>query len=181
MSYLFKHRYIISFLILFLGAAWIWTNRLPETPATQIQAPQTGFSAPDFVLSTQDGVQVSLEDLEGKPLIINFWASWCPPCRAEMPAFQQVYQEYSDQGLMIAAVNMTHQDSLADINNFVDQNQLSFPILMDEQGLVSKQYNIHSLPTTFFIDSSGTIQRVIIGGPIPLSLMRIEITNLLEN
>jgi peroxiredoxin len=181
MSYLFKGRYLISVIILLLGAGWIWISRIPEVPTPEAQAPQAGFHAPDFILTSQNGTQISLDELKGKPLIINFWASWCPPCRAEMPSFQQVSQEYSDAGLVVVGINLTNQDSLAEVSAFVNQNQLSFPVLLDEYGTVSQIYNVHSLPTTFFVDRNGVIQRVIIGGPIPLSLMRIEIANLIED
>jgi len=112
--------------------------------------------------------------------MVNFWASWCPPCRAEMPAFQQIVEEYHSTDLIIAAVNLTNQDSLSDAREFINKYQLTFPILFDSNGSASQAYNVYSLPTTFFINRQGYIQKIIIGGPIPISLLRVELDKLLE-
>jgi len=132
-------------------------------------------------LATPGGDEITLSDLLGYPVIINFWASWCPPCRAEMPAFQQVYEEYQDRGLIIAAVNATNQDSRSDAVDFAATNHLTFPILLDISGSASRSYNLHSLPTTVFVDREGVIQKIIIGGPIPVPLIRVEIEKLLQD
>lgn len=98
-----------------------------------------------------------------------------------MPAFQQAWQEYGDSDLMILAVNATHQDSLPDIERFVVQNDLSFPILLDSNGSISSAYQIRALPTTVLINQEGVITKTIIGGPIPLSLLRVEADLLLKD
>jgi peroxiredoxin len=97
-----------------------------------------------------------------------------------MPDFQQARIEYADTDLEIIAINATHQDSLADVERFVQQNMLEFPILLDSGGNASHSYQIHSLPTTFIIDREGVIIKTLIGGPVPLSLLRIEANQLLE-
>ena len=160
---------------------WIWLSREPANVSSQnrLQAPQAGLYTPGFSLSSIDGKEVSLADLAGSPIIINFWASWCPPCRAEMPDFQQAYLEYSDTDLVLISINSTSQDSLQDVLSFVESYQLTFPILLDTTGVVTRTFNVHSLPTSFFIDRGGIITKVLIGGPIPLSLMRVEINKLL--
>lgn len=182
-TYFNKLRIPLSVTILIAGLAWIWFSRLSDRSdsSSLIKAAQVGFSAPDFSLLSLDSQEQTLTDLGGKPLILNFWASWCPPCKAEMPAFEEAFQEYSSSGLQIIAINATNQDSLADVSRFVQEYKLSFPILMDQTGEVSKDYLIHSLPTTYFIDKHGIIKEVIIGGPIPLSLLRIQANLLLSD
>ncbi len=179
-----RFRYLFfSVILLGAGALWIWLSREPANVSWHVplQAPQTGLYTPYFSLSSTDGREVSLADLTGSPIIINFWASWCPPCRAEMSDFQQAYLEYSETDLVIASINSTSQDSLQNVLSFVENNQLTFPILLDKTGAVIRTYYVHSLPTTFFIDRSGIIKNILIGGPIPLSLMRVEINKLLQD
>jgi len=182
-SYRIHYQRIFYILILLAGGSWIWISRVPSalTSSDRIAAPRESFSAPDFRLATPGGDEITLSDLLGYPVIINFWASWCPPCRAEMPAFQQVYEEYQDRGLIIAAVNATNQDSRSDAVDFAATNHLTFPILLDISGSASRSYNLHSLPTTVFVDREGVIQKIIIGGPIPVPLIRVEIEKLLQD
>ncbi len=181
-SYRFERQYLISILILLAGAAWIWFSRLPSDSISSqsISAPQVSFLAPDFSLTTLSGDNFVLSDLKGSPVIINFWASWCPPCRAEMPAFQQVFAEYADQGLIIAAVNATNQDSISEASAFASENYLAFPVPLDKTGSVSRSYNLHSLPTTIFVDNQGIIKKIIIGGPIPTALIRVQVEKLVQ-
>ena len=182
-SYRIERRQLISILILLAGAVWIWFSRVPTDSISpqSIYAPQESFLAPDFTLTTLEGELLILSDLRGYPVILNFWASWCPPCRAEMPALQQVFDEYEDLGLIIAAINATNQDSLSEAAAFVSKNSLTFPIPLDKTGLVSRSYNLHSLPTTVFIDSQGIIRKIIIGGPIPTALVRIQVEKLFQD
>jgi peroxiredoxin len=177
-----KPKILTPLLISGLLLAWVWFSRIPASAqSTQtIEAPKNNFLAPLFTLKTLDEKTVSLEDLRGQPIILNFWASWCPPCRAEMPDFQEAWQEYGGTDLIIIGINATYQDSLREVNSFVNQNHLEFPILLDPDGRVSGLYNIHSLPTTFIIDQEGIIRKTLIGGPIPLSLLRIEADKLLQ-
>lgn len=163
------------------GLAWIWLSRFPvdSIPASLVEAPQVGFSAPDFTLPDLDSQEISLSDYRGSPVILNFWASWCPPCKAEMPAFQKAFQEYAGSDLQIIAINATNQDSIAAVLSFTEEHGITIPILLDQTGFVSKEYLVHSLPTTYFIGKDGTIKEVIIGGPLPLSLLRIQANGLI--
>jgi peroxiredoxin len=142
--------------------------------------PQVGFQAPDFELENSTGETIRLSELRGRPVLVNVWASWCPPCRAEMPAMQTVYQQYQDQGFIVLAVNATDQDDRQDALDFAQEWQLSFPILFDTQGQVSRQYQVRSLPTSFFIDPQGVIREVVVGGPMAEALLRIRVEQLLE-
>ena len=173
----------LSLAILIFGAAWIWYSRSPEGSTTQgeIQAPQVGFTAPDFTLETFDNQSFTLSELRGNAVLVNFWASWCPPCRSEMPAMQRVYEDLQDQGFIILAVNSTHQDNLGDAITFAQVRNLRFPILLDRDGSAGAAYDVRSLPTSFFIDPQGTIQDVVVGGPMSEALLRIRAEQLLES
>lgn len=161
---------------------WIWGSRVPQTrlPSNQIEAPKESFLAPDFILETRNGEPTSLTALRGQPIILNFWASWCPPCRAEMPAFERARIEYLDTDLVILAVNATHQDSISNVNDFITEHNLDMTILLDSSGIASSKYQIHSLPTTFMINREGVITKTLIGGPIPLSTLRVHANQLLQ-
>jgi thiol-disulfide isomerase/thioredoxin len=127
-----------------------------------------------------DGGEITLSELRGHPVILNLWASWCPPCRAEMPALQRVYEANRERGLEILAVNMTSQDSQSSAKNFVDQNGLTFTIPLDRLGLVSNIYQSRALPSTFFVDRQGVIQKVVIGGPMSEVLIESVVEMLLS-
>jgi peroxiredoxin len=174
---------LLKAILIGLGFVWVWISRIPSGTSGQeeIQAPQTGFTAPDIALETSSGDLLELRDLRGQAVILNFWASWCPPCRAEMPAFQQAVDEFADTDLIVLGVNSTSQDSLANVEKFIQEYQLKFTIPLDIQGQASRSYQVLSLPTTFFIDREGIIKKVIVGGPIPLSLLRVEVQHLLQD
>jgi len=165
-------------LLLTLGLVWIWLSAVPASTVMngRISSPQSGFQAPDFTLNTIDGQNIKLSDLRGKAVIVNFWASWCPPCRTEMPALERVYQRYKNNGLVILAVNSTVQDSRKTAQDFVSQNNLNFPVPLDDSGLVTRLYRVQSLPTTFFINADGVIDEIVIGGPMAEALLisRVE-------
>ncbi|MCK4977815.1 MAG: TlpA family protein disulfide reductase [Anaerolineales bacterium] len=131
-------------------------------------------------METIHGETVTLSELQGRPVIINLWASWCPPCRAEMPALQNVYEDYQDQGLVVLAVNATDQDNLDEAIEFAQEHWLTFPVLLDVTGMVSRMYKLQSLPTTFFVDDTGVIQEIVIGGPMAEALLRVRVEQLLE-
>ncbi len=169
--------------IVVLGLAWTLksADKNGASTAGLIPAPQQGFLAPDFTLETLAGESITLSELRGKAVLLNFWATWCPPCRAEMPAFQQAYQDYSDQDFVILAVNAIQQDNLAAIHEFQAEYGLSFPIVLDNDGNVSRAYQVRSLPTSFFIDKDGVISEVVIGGPIAEALIRSRIEELVNH
>ena len=156
-----KYWTLVSIIILTLGAVWVWMSVVPpgSTTSGAIAAPQEGFQAPDFELRTLEGESVTLSDLRGKAIILNFWATWCPPCRSEMPAMQQVYTDYEPDGFVVLAVNNTQQDRREDVENFILEQGLTFPVLLDNTGGVSTRYQVHSMPTSFFIDPEGIITR----------------------
>jgi peroxiredoxin len=174
-------RILINLFLLLAGALWIWFSRVSPQAALAGSrvAPRPGFQAPDFELSTPQGAQISLSALRGQPVIINLWASWCPPCRAEMPALQNVYETYHGQGLEILAVNATSQDDVQAAVEFSTQLGLTFPILLDADGRVSRLYQLQSLPSTYFVGRDGSIQEVVVGGPMAEALLRVRVERLL--
>jgi peroxiredoxin len=175
--FLSKRIYTISSIgLLLLSLIWIFISSTPAAPQTAVtlSQPRKGFYAPDFELTTLTGETVRLSALRGKPVILNFWASWCIPCQAEMPALQKVYAEYKDQGLQVVAVNMTFQDQQDQAAAFVDKNGLTFPIPLDMKGDAGRSYLIQALPSSFFIGSNGIIIDTIIGGPIDEAVFRSQ-------
>lgn len=123
----------------------------------------------DFSLFDQNGMQWTLSELKGKIVVLNFWATWCPPCKQEMPFFEQVYDDLLDSGdedvfiLGIASPNFYREKDFPDIVKFLNSNNYFYPCLMDFDGIVSGAYNVYAYPTTFFIDRNGETQNVIIG------------------
>lgn len=176
-----RERRLVFAAVLLVSAAWIGISA-PEVDQLKNaqEAASVGFLAPDFSLDTMQGETIRLADLRGQGVIINLWASWCGPCRAEMPAMQNVYEDFKDQGFTILAVNATNQDNLAAARAFVEELGLSYPILLDVNGETSDLYNLRALPSTFFIDREGRIQEVIIGGPMAEALLEIRAQKLIE-
>jgi thiol-disulfide isomerase/thioredoxin len=176
-----NQRIILYLLILIAGAAWIVLSADTTNAATdKTSAPQAGFTAPDFTLKTPDGEEYTLSKLKGNAVLVNLWATWCPPCRAEMPAIDKMYQEYKDQGFIVLAVNMTYQDDPANIAPFIQKYNLTFPILLEETGDVGAAYQLRSLPSSYFINRAGVIQEVVIGGPMSEALLRTRIEQILK-
>lgn len=152
------------------GAAFSYLTQLQENETDQQEASvdrykessKIGYMAPSFELIGLDGKQYSLASLHGKPVVINFWASWCDPCKEEAPELVELYDQYKDS-LEIYAVNLTKNDRVKDVHDFVETYHLNFPVLLDSKGEIAKKYNILAIPTTFFIDSDGKIVDQIIG------------------
>lgn len=173
-------RIILYILTLIAGAAWIALSAQTGPPAAEIPAPQAGFPAPDFTLKTPAGETYSLTNLKGNAVLVNMWATWCPPCKAEMPAIEKVYNEYKDQGFVVLAIDQTYQDDPFNIAPFIEDYNMTFPILLDETGDTARIYKVRSLPTSFFIDRYGFITEVVVGGPMSESLLRIRIEEALK-
>jgi peroxiredoxin len=176
-------RRTLEILALLVGLIWIFASADSTGTSTggRIPAPQKGFLAPDFNLATPKGEKVTLSNLRGKAVLINIWATWCPPCRAEMPAMESFYQQYKASGLIVLGINATNQDNQLDIVPFVNQYGLSFPILLDEVGELGQKYELRSLPSSYFIDRNGTIAAVVIGGPMSDALLRTNIEAILKS
>lgn len=114
--------------------------------------------APDFTVYTADGKAVKLSDMKGKPVVLNFWASWCPPCKAEMPDFDKVCKEY-DGRVTFMMVNLTDgkNETVESARNFIHMMEYSFPVYYDTKMDATNKYGIQSIPTTYFIDAEGNL------------------------
>lgn len=118
-----------------------------------------GMVAPSFTLKNLAGEEVNLKDYKGKKVMLNFWATWCPPCKEEMPAMEEFYNNESGN-VEILAINLDPQN---DVKSFVEKNHLTFPVLLDELGTTQQTYQVISIPTTFILDEQGLILKKHIG------------------
>ena len=147
-----------------LGTGWILQSQEPPgsevDPAGLASAPVAGYLAPDFTLTLVNGESITLSDLRGTPVVLNFWATWCPPCRAEIPHFQAASRKYNGQ-VIVAGVD--DGEPLATVSPFVSEMGMTYPILLDLDSAVAIRYRVSALPTTFFIDADGVIQEVYPG------------------
>lgn len=143
-----------------------------DIPGAKLSSLREGAEAPDFELTTLDGKTVKLSDYRGKKVILNFWATWCPPCKAEMPHMQNFYEENKDQNVEILAVNLTNMDKGRDaIDAFVKEYGLTFPIPLDEEGDAGTTYQAFTIPTSYILDEKGVITKKIVG-PMDENMMK---------
>jgi len=134
-----------------------------------------GFTAPDFTLPTVDGREISLSDYRGRPVILNFWASWCGPCRYEVPAFKAFYERYPEEQVVIIAVST--QDDPDSARGYAIADGLKFVIPVDPRGVVANLYNVRGLPTTFIINENGVIKSIKIGPFLSVDEMEERLTS----
>lgn len=146
----------------FLVGFTVYTNMNKTIAVVAEQKPTVGYAAPHFSLIGLDGKTYKVEGKRNKPIVINFWASWCGPCQEEAPDLAKVYKKYKDQ-IDFYAINSTSNDQLGEAKKFVETYELPFPVPLDEKGVVSKQYQIIAFPTTFFIDKNGMIVHQVMG------------------
>jgi peroxiredoxin len=155
-------RVIILLAAFLLGVAWILESRERVAGAEPVleSAPIAGYAAPDFTLQSTNGETVSLSDFRGTPLVLNFWATWCPPCRAEIPFFQSASQKYNGQVAILGVNDGERPDTVLD---FVGDYGMTYPVLLDTGSAVSVRYRVTALPTTVFINADGVIAELFPG------------------
>jgi len=177
-----NQRIILYILLLIAGASWIVlsADTTKVSASNNTTAPQAGFTAPDFTLKTPQGEAYTLSKLKGQAVLVNLWATWCPPCRAEMPSIEKIYLEYKDKGFVVLALNMTYQDDPLAVVPFLQDHGLTFPVLLDETGETAFAYQLRSLPSSYFINRNGTVSEVVIGGPMSEALLRARIEKILQ-
>jgi peroxiredoxin len=120
-----------------------------------------GELAPDFALKTLDGQTIQLSSLKGNGVLLNFWATWCEPCRREMPLMEEKYEILKNSGVEFLAVNIAEPD--IPVFSFVDRLGITFPILMDREKIITQLYGVGPLPSTFFIDKEGNVVSHFVG------------------
>ena len=125
------------------------------------QTPKEDLQAIDFTLKDLTGRPRNLSSYKGKLVFLNFWATWCGPCRAEIPSMEQLYSELKDQGFTIVAVNS--QEPPEQVSAFVEETGMSFPVLLDSTGKVGAVYGVRAIPTTYIIDPQGAIRGRMVG------------------
>ncbi len=148
-----------------LFSEWLGRPGAATPPAVAVavtsKASAASVQAPDFTLKDLEGNVVSLSDFRGQAVLINFWATWCPPCRFEMPAIEEVYRKYRTQGFQVLAVDI--QEPPDAVQRFVEQLGLTFTVLLDEDGSVAQQYWVRGIPTSFFVNRQGAIIAARVG------------------
>jgi peroxiredoxin len=164
---------------LVLGAAFAWAACRPKKEAggalpegwiaDGAGPPDVGKPAADFRLPALNGNLVSLSELRGQVVLVNFWATWCAPCRVEMPEIVRAYERYKSRGFTVLAVNV--EDDWPEAAEFAQQYGLPFPVLLDKEGRLSRAWRLRGLPSTIFIDRSGTVAVVHLG---PLTAEMID-------
>ncbi|AEH47705.1 TlpA disulfide reductase family protein [Parageobacillus thermoglucosidasius] len=153
-------KFIAVILLLAITGYGIW-NALAAEKAKEVGL-SVGNVAPDFSLRTLDGQAVRLSDFRGKPVIVNFWTTWCPPCKKEMPDMEKFYKAYHSE-VALLAVHLTSQDTRENAKSFVSEYQISFPVALDEKKKALKLYQIQTIPTSYIIDRDGVIRKKIVG------------------
>jgi cytochrome c biogenesis protein CcmG, thiol:disulfide interchange protein DsbE len=152
--------------ILVLSGVWLLTgNTQAGGPALSEVTP---YDAPGFTLKTLDGGEIDLQQYKGKVVLLNFWGTWCEPCKEETPALQNAYEQLQDEGLVVIGVDLfdserANQRGLADVQRFAALYGVTYPIALDETGSVGRSYAIAPIPTSYFIDQDGKVRYIRVG------------------
>jgi thiol-disulfide isomerase/thioredoxin len=152
--------------LLVLSGVWLVAGR--DTAAVPTITEVEPYDAPGFTLQNLDGAPVSLSDLKGKVVVLNFWGTWCDPCKEETPALEAAYQKLKDQGLVIVGVDLYNAErsrnyGLQEVRQFANRYGVTYPIVLDESGSVGQAYAIHPIPTSYFIDQQGKVRYLKVG------------------
>ncbi len=149
--------------LLVLSGVWVLAGR-NEDPFPQVTQVEP-YPAPDFALQALDGSTVRLGDYRGQVVLLNFWGTWCEPCKAETPALQAAYERFKDEGLVIIGVDLLYTERQArrdieDVKAFARTYGVTYPLVLDEDGGVSRAYAINPIPTTYIIDPEGNVRYI---------------------
>lgn len=172
-----KYIYYIIAIFLSVGLVTACSNNRDSPSETTSKAPaslkalfqdagvhfvgEQEIQAPNFMLQDLTGKSVNLTELQGKIVFLNFWATWCPPCRAEMPSIENFYNRYKEKDVHVLAVNI--QEEAPVVRSFLEKNLYSFPIVLDSSGRTAQLYGIRGIPTTFILDRKGNVLGTLVG------------------
>lgn len=151
----------IGLLLIAAGLVWMQARPSAATPQISNLPAVQGNPAPNIELTTLGGQRMALDNYAGQVVLVNFWATWCPPCKAEMPGINRFYEANKAKGLTVLAVNAREGEGL--VRPFIQSNGFSFPVLLDPEGQAVDRYRVNSFPTTFIVDRNGVIRYVQIG------------------
>lgn len=170
---------VITILVLFVAAvAILYVVFTAAADKEQAGVMEVGKPAPDFTLQTPDGEEVSLSDYKGKVVMINFWASWCEPCRLETPELEKAYEAHKDQGFEILGVNLAENE--VTVNGFIKNQGMTYPVVLDrDKSIAIDTYKVKPLPTSYFVDRDG-ILRVVAARPMTVRDIEGQINPLLS-
>jgi peroxiredoxin len=143
--------------LLIAGGIVLALNNNGAGTAQAATSEERADTAPDFSLATLDGEQIALSNFRGQYVLVNFWATWCPPCRAELPDLVSYYESHADQGFMLIGVN--EQEPPATVEAYLSQSQLEFPVVLDSDGRVMNRYGVTGMPSSFLVNPEGQIVR----------------------
>jgi len=151
-----------GFLLIIFAIFYLTQNLAPQTDLSAVPAP-VNYAAPELTLTDTQGISRSLADYRGQVVLVNLWATWCPPCKAEMPALQAFYDKYNKEGFTILAIN--DAESKAEVTQFVQDYELTFPVWLDSNSVASEQaFKTINLPSSYIIDRNGTVRLMWVGG-----------------
>ena len=163
-----KRKVIIFALMVIIVAGLLvlgkFQGKFPAGRARSAALAAKGHDAPDFVLTDLKGHNLKLSDLRGKAVVLNFWATWCPPCKEEIPWFVEFQKRYGSQGLQVVGVSMDDGDR-KDVEKFAAENSINYPVLLGKEKVAEQYGGIDYLPTTFYIDRNGEVMDRVFGQP----------------
>jgi cytochrome c biogenesis protein CcmG/thiol:disulfide interchange protein DsbE len=154
---------VVIVIVLILGGGWIGLTRVSSgqgNPTGRQPAPRVGHPAPDFSLTALDGEEIALSDFQGQPVVLNFWTTWCPPCRAEVPALQATSETFAGEAVVLG---VSVEETPATVRSFAEEFGVTYPVALDQSAQVYHTYRIRSFPTTYFIDAQGVVVEIVAG------------------
>ena len=154
---------ILVVVIVLIGASvYLVASSSSRSPGEWVKSVAVGDLAPDFELEDTKGNKVSLSDLRGKVVMVNFWATWCPPCIEEMPSMERLNEVLAGEDFVMLAIN-TEENGRSVVPAFLEKTAYTFPVLYDDKGVVQKRYGVFKFPESFIIHKDGTVAEKIIG------------------